>query len=191
MTVPPQRRRPRLVRSGLAALVALTVLAGCTGDGPDSAPSPIPTSTSPPASTAPTAASPPSATASAEDLPALADPPPGDVSLWLDTIGIPVVAAVRTSTPLAGLAEQAPQDRLSTCRQVAADLDGIGAPEVLTGLAITADAETATLLVGDLRAKAELLATCAEGGAELDALIAEVERTHAVAVAWLAQLRGE
>lgn len=112
------------------------------------------------------------------------------MTLWLDTIGIPVVAAVRTSTQLARLAGVPRDQREATCRQVATDLDGIAPPQVLTGLAITADAETATLLVGDLQAKGDLLAVCLDGGPELDERIAEVEQTHAVAVAWLDRLRG-
>ena len=165
----------------LALVVCL--LAGCTAEEPDvAAPSPT-------ADAAPSAAPSPSPT-SGSDLPALADPPDGDVTLWLDTIGIPVVAAVRTSTQLAQLAGVPAEQRVAICRQVATDLDTIAAPQVLTGLAITADAETATLLVGDLQAKGDLLASCVEGGDDLDELIAEVERTHAVAVAWLEVLRG-
>lgn len=171
-------------------LVALAVLAiGCSDGGvaPDASPSPTTSSPSPipsPSVAAPTPFP-------AEDVPALAAAPDGDASLWLDTIGIPVVAAVRTSTPLAELADVPPDQRVATCRQVAIDLDGIASPQVLTGLAITADAETATLLVGDLQAKGDLLAACEGGGGDLDALVAEVERTHDVAVAWLARLRGD
>lgn len=167
----------------LAAAVAL-VLSACTGDGqPEAAPTPSPTVTATPA---------PAPSPSPEAVvPTLAEAPEGDVTLWLDTIGVPVVAAVRTSTQLAQLAEVPPADRAAICRQVATDLDAIASPQVLTGLAITADAETATLLVGDLQAKADLLAGCIDGGDGLDASIDEVARTHAVAVAWLARLRGD
>lgn len=169
----------RVLAAGL-----VVVLAGCTSGEPAEPISPSPT----PSAAAATPS--PSPTVEAMGVPPLAEVPAGDVSLWLDTIGIPVVAAVRTSTALAGLAEVAPDQRAATCRQVAQDLDGIAAPQVLTGLAITADAETATLLVGDLQAKGDLLAACEAGGADLEERIAEVERTHAVAVAWLERLRG-
>lgn len=177
------------MRHRWALVGLLLLLAGCSTEAPpeDVAPSASPTRDDQPTA----AASPTPSTTDAPALPPLADAPGGDASLWLDTIGIPVVAAVRTSTPLTGLAELGPEQRTATCRQVAADLDGIAAPQVLTGLAITADAETATLLVGDLQAKGDLLAACVAGGDELDARIAEVQRTHAVAVAWLARLRGE
>ncbi len=176
------------MRPAVAGLVLAVVLGACTG-GPsqeetapeDATPSiaaPSPT----PAATEPTPAS--------GTVPSLAPAPGGDSSLWLDTIGVPVVAAVRTSTPLARLATVDPDQREATCRQVASDLDGIAPPQVLTGLAITADAETATLLVGDLQAKGDLLAACVAGGDDLAARIAEVERTHAVAVAWVAVLGG-
>lgn len=171
----------------LASLVLAAVLLGCTGGAPQEeptaagvAPGPTRTPTTRP-SPAPTAAG----------LPALAPAPAGDSSLWLDTIGVPVVAAIRTSTPLARLAAVDPADQEATCRQVAVDLDGIAPPQALSGLAITADAETATLLVGDLQAKGDLLAACVGGGGDLAARIAEVERTHAVAVAWLARLGGD
>ena len=174
------------MRGAVVAAVLLATLSACTSSGPE-APSP----TAAPA-TAPSAATSPSPTAEpADTVPALAEAPDGDVTLWLDTIGVPVVAAVRTSTQLAQLADVPPDRREATCRQVAADLDAIAAPQVLTGLAITADAETATLLVGDLQAKGDLLAVCVDGGPELDERIAEVARTHAVAVAWIARLRGD
>lgn len=169
-------------RSAMVVLVAL-VLSACSSTPDEPAPSPPP---SPTASAEPS----PEPDGAAPDVPALAAPPQGDVTLWLDTIGIPVVAAVRTSTQLAQLAGVPDDERAAICRQVATDLDGIAAPQVLTGLAITADAETATLLVGDLQAKGDLLAACVEGGGDLDERIAEVERTHAVAVAWLERLRG-
>lgn len=177
------------MRRAIGALLTAVLLAGCSSDGsePDSA-APSPTAAAPAASPSATASS-PTTPAAAGDVPTLADPPDGDLLLWLDTIGVPVVAAVRTSTQLAQLADVTAEQRASTCRQVATDLDGIGSPELLTALAITADAETATLLVGDLRAKAALLAACLEGGADLDARIAEVAQTHAVAVAWLELLR--
>lgn len=164
-------------------LVLTAVLAGCTG--PDTDPDPVP---SPPETPSTPAAAP--STAPDDDVPPLAAAPGAEASLWLDTIGIPVVAAVRTSTPLADLAEVPDDERPTICRQVATDLDGIASPQALTGLAITADAETATLLVADLQAKAELLASCGSGGDELDALAAEVAHTHAVAVAWLDVLGG-
>lgn len=175
------------LRSALAVALALAAGACTAPPGPeeDAAPSPTPEVAAPMPTSSPTPAPPTPPT----DVPALAAAPTGDVSLWLDTIGIPVVAAVRTSTPLADLAEIPPEARVATCRGVAADLDGIAPPQVLTGLAITADAETATLLVGDLQAKGDLLAACEAGGPELDERIAEVEHTHAVAVAWLARLR--
>lgn len=171
------------MRRTLGAACVL-VLVGCSSQEP------VPTSTP---TAAPTSSEPaePSPTPSVGDVPALADAPAGDMTLWLDTIGIPVVAAIRTSTQLARLGDVPGEDRAATCRQVAADLDAIAAPELLTGIAITADAETATLLVGDLQAKGELLATCEAGGPALTERIAEVERTHAVAVAWLERLRGE
>lgn len=177
------------MRAATAGLALAVALAGCTtAPGPEETPSPspgevVPTDTAP----SPTASA---AGGQSSDVPPLAGAPEGDTSLWLDTIGVPVVAAIRTSTPLARLAELDPGDRERTCRQVAADLDGIAPPQVLTGLAITADAETATLLVGDLQAKGDLLAACVGGGEDLEARIAEVERTHAVAVAWLAVLGG-
>jgi hypothetical protein len=121
---------------------------------------------------------------------ALADAPAGDMRLWASTIGLPVSAAVRTSTPLARLADTPIAEREAVCRQVAADMDTIAPPQLLSAVAITADAETATLLVGDLSAKAELLTACSAGGPALDALIAEVAQTHTVAVAWLALLRA-
>lgn len=177
------------MRTATAGLVLTVALAGCT-TAPTSQETPPPS----PGEVVPTDAA-PSPTASAAggqptEGPPLAEAPEGDSSLWLDTIGIPVVAAIRTSTPLARLAGLDPGDRERTCRQVATDLDGIAPPQVLTGLAITADAETATLLVGDLQAKGDLLAACVAGGEDLEARIAEVERTHAVAVAWLAVLGG-
>ncbi len=166
---------------GVALVLALS---SCTTAGPEEAsPSAAPTSAAP--------ADPTPAPSVAPAAPALADPPAGDVTLWLDTIGVPVVAAVRTATQLAQLGDVPPDQRAATCRQVASDLDAIAAPQVLTGLAITADAETATLLVGDLQAKADLLAACTQGGPALDDHIAEVARTHAVAVAWIARLRGD
>lgn len=165
----------------------VVVLAGCTGDA-----SQPPGSTPSPAGAAPSGdLASPLATPSEDGLPELAEAPGGDAALWVNTIGAPVVAAVRTSTPLARLRVVAPDEREATCQQVAADLDTIAAPQELSGLAITADAETATLLVGDLRAKGDLLAACTAGGDELEAHIAEVERTHAVAVAWLAVLGGD
>ena len=179
------------MRAATAGLALAVALVGCTsGPAPDEA-SPTPT----PGEVVPTDAA-PSPTAGADgapptDVPPLASAPEGDSSLWLDTIGVPVVAAIRTSTPLARLAGVDPADRERTCRQVATDLDGIAPPQVLAGLAITADAETATLLVGDLQAKGDLLAACVAGGEDLEARIAEVERTHAVAVAWLAVLGGD
>lgn len=166
----------------VAAVVA--VLAACTADepGPDGA-----TATPSPTTDVQTTA----ATPSEDDgVPPLAAAPGAEASLWLDTIGIPVVAAIRTSTPLAGLADVPADQRPGVCRQVATDLDGIAAPQALTGLAVTADAETATLLVADLQAKAELLASCEAGGDELTALVDEVAHTHAVAVAWLDVLGG-
>lgn len=171
-------------------LVLAVVLASCS-----TAPAPEEASPSPSPAEVVAGNGSPSPTASAEGdaasvVPPLAAAPDGDSSLWLDTIGAPVVAAIRTSTPLARLAELDPGDRERTCRQVATDLDGIAPPQVLTGLAITADAETATLLVGDLQAKGDLLAACVAGGPDLEALVAEVERTHAVAVAWLSVLGG-
>lgn len=169
-------------------VTAVVVLVACRGDDPqDAAPTPTATATAPTVAPDATSASPPAAE---PDVPPLAAPPEGDVTLWLDTIGVPVVAAVRTSTQLAQLADTPAGERAATCRQVATDLDGIGSPQLLAGLAITADAETATLLVGDLRAKGDLLAACLSGGADLEALIAEVEGTHAVAVAWLERLRS-
>lgn len=167
----------------MVALVAV-LLTACSSP-PDE---PVP---SEPPSASATASPSPEPEDAASDVPALADAPEGDVTLWLDTIGIPVVAAVRTSTQLAQLAGVPDDERAAICRQVATDLDGIAAPQVLTGIAITADAETATLLVGDLQAKGDLLAACVEGGGDLDERIAEVERTHAVAVAWLELLRGD
>lgn len=168
-------RRQLLVAVLLVLLGACADAPGEDGATPEAAPtasvSPAP---APPAST-----------------PELAAAPDGDVTLWLDTIGVPVVAAVRTSTQLARLADVPADQRPATCRQVATDLDEIASPQVLTGLAITADAETATLLVGDLQAKGDLLAACLEGGPALDERIQEVARTHAVAVAWLARLRGD
>ena len=166
----------------VAALVA--VLAGCTTDGSGA--------DQPAAPPSPSAVEQTTAATPGEDagVPPLATAPGAEASLWLDTIGIPVVAAVRTSTPLADLADVPPDERAAVCRQVAGDLDGIAAPQALTGLAITADAETATLLVADLQAKAELLASCEAGGDEFDALVEEVARTHAVAVAWLDVLGG-
>lgn len=166
-------------------LGVVVVLGGCSAGG-DEEPTPSPPSTpsedrAAPATPTPTAV---------PDGPVLADVPDGDPGLWLSTIGVPVVAAVRTSTPLAQLADAPPQERPATCRQVATDLDGIAEPQLLTALAITADAETATLLVADLQAKADLLAACAAGGDQLDVLAAEVAETHAVAVAWLAKLEG-
>lgn len=174
----------------LASVALAVVLLGCS----DGTPPEEPTSEDPaPDGTTPTQTSipPPSPAPTAAGLPALAPAPAGDSSLWLDTVGVPVVAAIRTSTPLARLAAVDPSGREATCRQVAVDLDGIAPPQVLAGLAITADAETATLLVGDLQAKGDLLAACVEGGDDLAARIAEVERTHAVAVAWLARLGGD
>lgn len=170
----------------VAVLLAAVLLGACTGEEPQ----PDATgSDGAPTDAVPTAAPTPSPSPVAAG-PELAPPPGGQASLWLDTIGIPVVAAVRTSTPLAGLADVPAGERSDVCRQVAVDLDGIAAPQVLTGLAITADAETATLLVGDLQAKGDLLAACGTAGPELEALIAEVEHTHAVAVAWLGVLGG-
>lgn len=170
------------MRRATAVVACAVLLAACRATTEEAAPSPVPSPSSRASETAPTSAP--------VDVPLLADAPEGDVTLWLDTIGIPVVAAVRTSTQLARLADVAPDARVATCRQVANDLDTIAPPQVLTGLAITADAETATLLVGDLQAKGDLLAACVAGGADLDERIAEVERTHAVAVAWLDRLRG-
>jgi hypothetical protein len=163
---------------GLAALVA--VLAGCSGDEGDLAPSPTASAVASP--------TPARSVEPTPDGPVLAEAPEGDTGLWLSTIGVPVVAAVRTSTPLAQLAGVDQDERAATCAQVATDLDGIAQPQLLTGLAITADAETATLLVADLQAKADLLAACEAGGEQLDRLVAEVADTHAVAVAWLARL---
>lgn len=175
------------MRLRLLASVAVALLAGCTSGPTDATASPTPVAT-PTTDAATPQPAPPSPDAG---VPALAEAPAGDVTLWLDTIGVPVVAAVRTSTPLAELGDLAAGERTTTCRQVATDLDGIAPPEVLIGLAITADAETATLLVGDLQAKGDLLAACESDGPELDERIAEVERTHRVAVAWLARLRGD
>lgn len=179
------------MRATVTGLVLGALLAGCTAGPSQQDPSPQDRSPSVAASS-PTAAPSPTGAATAPDdgVPPLAAAPGGDSGLWLDTIGVPVVAAVRTSTPLARLAAVEPDQREATCRQVAGDLDGIAPPQVLTGLAITADAETATLLVGDLQAKGDLLAACVAGGDDLAGRIAEVERTHAVAVAWLARLRG-
>lgn len=109
---------------------------------------------------------------------------------WPSSVGLPVAGAIRTSTPLARLQGVAPDERLAICRQVATELDGIATPELLTLLSITADAETATLLVSDLRAKTDLLAVCDQDGEEVEALVAEVAATHEVAVAWLAAIRG-
>lgn len=177
-----------LVLGGLVAALAAGCSTGPRRDPVTGSPSPSPpTATATPTDTA-TAAEDGDGTAG--DVPALAPAPAGDSSLWLDTIGVPVVAAVRTSTDLARLAAVDPDRREAICRQVAADLDRIAPPQVLTGLAITADAETATLLVGDLQAKGDLLAACVAGGEDLAERIAEVERTHAVAVAWLARLGG-
>lgn len=162
----------------------LVHLAGCT----DEAPEPAVTASPSASAAAPSPSDRPTPAGEAE-APQLAAAPEGDVSLWLDTIGVPVVAAVRTATPLAQLAGVDDEERVATCRRVAAELDSIATPQVLTALAITADAETATLLVGDLQAKADLLAACRDGGDDLEALIAEVEQTHAVAVAWLTHLR--
>lgn len=178
------------MRRVAACALAGVVLVGCSSGG-DEAATPAPAPSSPSATAAApsdTASTPPSP--AEVGTPALADPPEGDLGLWLDTIGVPVVAAVRTSTQLAQLAGATPEARAATCRQVATDLDGIGSPELLTALAITADAETATLLVGDLRAKADLLTVCLDGGGDLEARIAEVAATHAVAVAWLERLRS-
>lgn len=175
------------MRRGVLAAVLVGVLSGCTSGGPEqAAPVPSPSPSSDAATPGPLDEQGP-----VDGLPALADPPAGDVTLWLDTIGVPVVAAVRTSTQLAQLADVPDDQRAAVCRQVAADLDAIAAPQVLTGLAITVDAETATLLVGDLQAKGDLLAACIDGGPELDDHIDEVARTHAVAVAWIARLRGD
>ncbi len=165
-------------------VVVVLALTACTAAGPEEAAPSVAPSPSP----SPTATAAPSP---APGTPELAAAPEGDVTLWLDTIGVPVVAAVRTSTQLAQLADVPEGQRAATCRQVATDLDAIAAPQVLTGLAITADAETATLLVGDLQAKADLLAACLDGGPALEERIDEVARTHAVAVAWLARLRGD
>lgn len=174
----------------LASVALAAVLLGCTSGTPGEDPTaadPAPGRTIP--TPAPTPA--PSPAPTGAGLPALAPAPAGDGSLWLDTIGVPVVAAIRTSTPLARLAAVDPSEREATCRQVAMDLDRIAPPQVLAGMAITADAETATLLVGDLQAKGDLLAVCVGGGDDLAARIAEVERTHAVAVAWVARLGGD
>ena len=178
------------MRRLLPLAVAGVLLAACQGAGPEeAAPSPTPTTATP--RPAPSATPDGADGVEGADVPPLAAPPEGDLTLWLDTVGVPVVAAVRTSTQLARLAGEPASRRAGTCRQVATDLDDIGSPQLLAGLAITADAETATLLVGDLRAKGDLLAACLAGGPELDERIAEVERTHAVAVAWLERLRGD
>ncbi len=174
-------RHPSLRVAGLLLAAALA-LPACTSA--DSEPAPSPSVGALPSSTPTPAPSP------APALPALAQAPPGDMNLWATTIGLPVTAAIRTSTPLARLAGTPAAERVTVCRQVASELDTIAPPPLLSGLAITADSETATLLVGDLQAKADLLAACETGGTDLDALIDEVARTHAVAVAWLALLRG-
>ena len=174
-------RSPSL--AALAAVSAVSLLlAGCTD-----APSPDPTTSA--AST--DVAEPAVASPTPPSGPVLAAPPTGDMRLWASTIGLPVSAAVRTTTPLARLADTPVAERAAVCRQVAADLDTIAPPQVLSGVAITADSETATLLVGDLSAKADLLSACLAGGPALDALIDEVAHTHAVAVAWLQLLRGD
>ena len=87
-------------------LVLLVLLVGCTGEPAQEAATPAP---SPEAAPAPEGPASPDVVD--DGVPPLAEAPGGDVSLWLDTIGIPVVAAVRTSTPLADLDAVAPDER--------------------------------------------------------------------------------
>lgn len=171
------------VRRGLvvgpALLLAAVATAGCTGDDADvgaSAPSAAPSSSDP--DPAPTS-----------DEVELAPVPPTTAG-WTSTLGLPVAAAVRTTTPLARLGEATPEQRLATCERVAAELDQVASLELLSGLAVSADRETATLLLGDLRAKADLLAVCDRDDEQVAALVDEVAATHAVAVAWLAAIEG-
>lgn len=175
-------RRRRLVA---VLAVAAVVAAGCTGDpatsGDGGAEAGAPSDDEAGAPSDDEAASP---SPTDESGPELAEPS-ALAARWASTVGLPVVGAVRTSTPLARLGAVPADERPATCDVVAAELDTIAPPQVLTALAVSADPETATLLVGDLRAKLDLLTVCHRTGPDVDALIEEVAATHEVAVAWL------
>lgn len=171
----------------IACLAAGAVLAACSA-GDDPPPTASPTSaTSAAPSTAPTPGADGGSTGTAtQDLGGVElAAVPASTRGWASSVGLPVVGAVRTSTGLARLGGVPAEERLAVCRTVAAELDTIAPPEVLSALAVTADPETATLLVGDLRAKADLLAVCDQDGTAVDVLVKEVTATHEVAVAWL------
>lgn len=166
----------------VGCIAAAVVAASCTAGEPATAPSSERASSSDPVEATPT-----EGVGSAGDVTGGTEL--GEVTAstrgWATSVGLPVVGAVRTSTGLSRLGGVAVDERLAVCRSVAAELDTIAPPEVLSALAVTADAETATLLVGDLRAKADLLAVCDQEGPAVDLLVKEVAATHEVAVAWL------